>query len=232
MLGYKNLHLDFVVKVGGSLFGDLASLRMLIREMEFAVAKGMRLLVIPGGGVPDKAIEKIDSEVKFSLYTAHFACALAQDQTGLMLCDRTFSQKFRACRTFVEVGNALASSEIPVLLPSHIIEAMDPFEMTWDITSDGIAGWFAWVTSTDKLIVITNVDGIFTDGRVAEEDFRISDISALELIRMGHTSVDRCLAGLLHEKAITGFVINGLREGEFTRCLNSEVGNFTKISCV
>jgi 5-(aminomethyl)-3-furanmethanol phosphate kinase len=193
VLGYVDYGIDAVVKFGGSLLIDEALTASAINALEGCLAVGKTVLVIPGGGPTDKTIEKIDRRAALAPATHHRACARAQDQTGLIICDPAFSRVLSACETLEEARSIAATGRIPVLLPSKLIFDIDPFEKTWDITSDGVALWFAWLLNAPLTAVLTNVDGIFEPGADFASTAPVSSISATRLRDWGDTAVDKCV---------------------------------------
>lgn len=209
MKGFTPYGFSVVVKFGGSLMRDLAVCKAAVAELERISRSGHRILVVPGGGLPDKAIESVDATHRLTPSTAHHACALAQDQTGYLLADPAFSSEFVSCSTLGECRTLASQGKIPILLPSRILFAMDPVEWSWTITSDAVAAWIAWVTDTPRLAIFTNVDGVYRDAATDDPNALIQDIAAYELSLLGHTSIDACAPGFMAEKRIAGCVLNG-----------------------
>lgn len=207
--GFTDYEIDVVIKFGGSITRDLAETKRLLEEIAYCARLGHTMLVVPGGGRPDKTIEAIDRELSLEAETAHDATALAQDQTGMILCDRAFSTAFRACRTLRECRAALKDRLVPVLLPSRLLTDLDPVAMTWDITSDAVAAWCAWLVDAPRLAILTDIDGIYEPGSVGVEGARIEEIAPVDLVSMGTTSVDRCAVAWIGDKAIETVVLNG-----------------------
>jgi len=210
--GYLDLNIDLIIKFGGSLLKDPEEACALMEVINEASQNGARLLVVPGGGPPDKSIEGIYAKRKFTMPTAHEACALAQDQIGLILSDPYYSKTSFTCRNFKDIRIALEDLKTPILLPSQLIMSLDPVEYSWDITSDAIAGWIAWQVGAPKLIVLTNVDGIYptdTSGNLLKEEL-IKSASAADIAKIGHTSIDICLAKwIAHGFIDECLIING-----------------------
>lgn len=222
MLGFTDYNIDAVVKFGGSLLDDEVSCRAAISSLVSASDKGYRILVVPGGGPTDNTIEKLDKVYQFASDTHHKACARAQDQTGIIICDNSFSSSLVACEDFECVASALDSKKVAVILPSKIIFTMNPFEKTWDITSDAMAAWFAWVANAKKVIIFKSVDGVFEKNNLSNENFGklIERISAKELVNMGSNAVDACVAPFLANKRMNCCIIKGGNEADFINALD------------
>jgi 5-(aminomethyl)-3-furanmethanol phosphate kinase len=207
--GFTDYNVDCVIKFGGSLLFDEKQCRAAINGLTDANSSGYRLLIMPGGGPTDKTIESLDRRHPFHRNTHHRACARAQDQTGLMISDPCFSSSLQPAETLEEVRCIIDSGRVAVLLPSRLIAMLDPFERTWDITSDAMAVWLAWLVSARRAVILTDVDGIFTPGHINEEGYLIPSITASNLADLGHTSVDACTAPFLCERYVDSWVLNG-----------------------
>ncbi|MEZ2127908.1 aspartate kinase [Sinorhizobium sp. CB9] len=207
--GFTPYGISVVVKFGGSLMRNLEACRAALAELEELGRSGHRILIVPGGGIPDKAIEAVDATHPLAPFTAHHACALAQDQTAYMLSDPALSSNLVACSTLGECRLRLREGKLPVLLPSKILFALDPVEWSWDITSDAIAAWIAWLTDTPKLAILTDVDGVYRNAATDDPTALITEIRSDELARLGHTSIDACAAHFMSQRGISGVVLNG-----------------------
>ncbi|MFM7907789.1 MAG: hypothetical protein ACKPA9_22310 [Microcystis sp.] len=208
--GYVSYGFDAVVKFGGSLLIKSEYTSKAINGLEKTISVGKRILVIPGGGPTDKTIEAIDKVYPLHPNTHHLACARAQDQTGLIICDSSFSKNLEPCETLEEARKIAEAHKVPVLLPSRLIFDIDPFERTWEITSDGMAVWFAWLVSAPLTVVLTDVDGIFHP----DDQNRITDkimprVNANLLSQLGHTAVDKCVPEFILWRNIRVWVIHG-----------------------
>lgn len=226
--GYTSYGFDAVVKFGGSLLIDQSCTASAIRSVERTLAVGQSVLVLPGGGPTDKAIEAIDARHPLQGQTHHRACARAQDQTGLVICDPAFSSKLVACETLTEVRRVQQGGLVPVLLPSNLIFAADPFEMSWEITSDGMAVWLAWLVGAPITAILTNVDGVFEPGSDFRSSSPVPSIEAAALYEWGQTSVDRCVPAFLQAKGGRAWVGHGGYEDRLVKALLGEpvVGTF------
>jgi aspartokinase-like uncharacterized kinase len=209
MRGFTDYRVDCVIKFGGSLLLDEKRCRAAIDGLVEAASRGHRLLIMPGGGPTDKTIEGLDRRHPFHPDTHHRACARAQDQTGLMISDPCFSSSLEPAETLEDVRRILDRGRVAVLLPSRLIAALDPFERTWEITSDAMAIWLAWLVSARLAIILTDVDGVFAPGHINEKDHLIASIAASQLEQLGHTSVDACTAPFLNERYVDSWVLNG-----------------------
>jgi aspartokinase-like uncharacterized kinase len=200
--------MDAVIKIGGSLAEDPEQLRALCAELsEFA--KKYTIVVVPGGGRFADAVRDFGKRFTLSSEIAHRMAILGMDQFGLLL-----SQIIpNSCATYL-LSDARQLSEIrvvPVFLPSRLMFQEDPLENSWNVTSDSIAAYVASRLRAAKVLLVTDVDGIFTeDPRKHADAVLIERLSAKELLKLNkRTSVDRYLPKLLLESPIDCYVVNG-----------------------
>jgi aspartokinase-like uncharacterized kinase len=228
IIGFTSYGFDAVVKFGGSLLIDPSKTAAAIGALEGCFDLGKSILVIPGGGPTDKTIEAIDKARPLHPNTHHHACARAQDQTGLIICDPAFSSRLSSCENLSQARQHSASGRIPVLLPSKIIFDVDPFEKTWEITSDGIALWFSWLVGANSTFILTNVDGIFKPGSNFSTDQPEKSVDVDTLRQWGHTAVDRCVPEFLAARGGLAWVGNGSYADRLPKALADKptVGTF------
>ena len=207
--GFTQFDIDILVKFGGSLTRDLDLCRRLVGVIARLSDTGQRIIVVPGGGRTNKVVEAIDRERPLAPDTALRACALAQDQTGLLLADPGFSDSLVACETLASCRVALDLGKVAVLLPSRLLSDLDPVEPTLDVTSDAVAAWVAWLVAARRLAVLTDVDGVFAGGNLGSKAHLIRHVSASRLSEMGHTAIDACAAAFLDAKRMDCAVLNG-----------------------
>jgi aspartokinase-like uncharacterized kinase len=99
-------------------------------------------------------------------------------------------------------------NKIPILACSKILKELDPFEYSWNVTSDSIAAYISNLLEA-KLLIATNVDGIYTRNPTLDMSNFIDEIDAKNLLNFDETSVDLMLAELLLEFGSNCFVVNG-----------------------
>ena len=199
--------MEAVLKVGGSLADDPASLTRLCQELS-ALAKAHRIAVVPGGGEFADTVRKLDRTYGLSNTTAHKMAVLAMDQYGLLLSDIT--PKSYVSHSLKEVSNS-AKGTLPILLPSKLMFREDPLEHSWDVTSDTIAAYVAQLLDAEKLVLVTDVDGIFSEDPKKTLDAKlIEELSAEELLGWNRrTSVDKALPKTLLQAKLDCYVVNG-----------------------
>ncbi|MDR0900675.1 MAG: delta 1-pyrroline-5-carboxylate synthetase [Methanobrevibacter sp.] len=97
---------------------------------------------------------------------------------------------------------------IPILACSAILKDNKAIENSWDMTSDSISAYVAKLLKA-KLLIATNVDGIYTQKPDQLGSKFIDEIDAKKLLTFNETSVDLMLGKLLLEFGMNCFVVNG-----------------------
>lgn len=216
------------MKVGGSLAEDPASLRALCKELE-RLARKHGILMVPGGGRFADCVREIDYRLHLSDTVAHKMAILAMDQFGLLLTDILTN-----ARTVYTLEGAKKLSEagtLPILLPSRLMFQKDPLKHSWDITSDSIAACIAGLLHVKKLILVTDVDGVFTSDPKKDLNAKLrGKLSANELLSWNkRTCVDKFLPKMLLETRLDCYVVNGRHPERIQRILKGERGLYTQI---
>ena len=180
--------MEAVLKVGGSLAEDPASLARLCQKLS-VLAKTYRILIVPGGGEFADTVRKFDKTYSLSNMVAHKMAILAMDQYGFFLSDITPNSY--VSYSLKEISNSV-KERMPIFLPSKLMFRENPLEHSWDVTSDTIAAYIAGLLHTEKLILVTDVDGIFSEDPERKVDATcIEELSAKKLLGWNkRTSVD------------------------------------------
>ncbi len=196
-----------VLKVGGSLAEDSASLMRLCHELGI-LAKNHRILIVPGGGEFANTVRKIDKKYDLPCIISHKMAILAMDQYGLFLSslipDSYVSYSIEN-RGSIEKGN------LPIFLPSHIMFRENPLEPSWDVTSDSIAAYIANLVKADKLLLVKDVDGIFSKNPKKNTNIKMFDeLTSQELIKLNiKTCVDNSFPRILIQSKLDCYIVNG-----------------------
>ncbi len=221
--------MDAVIKVGGSLATEPTTLRALCAELGKA-SDQYRLVVVPGGGEFADTVRAADARFGLRPSVAHRMAVLGMDQYGLLLADLIPN-----CRVAISLGvvpGLSALGRVVVLLPSRVVSRARSIEASWEVTSDSIAAYVAGRLGVAKLILVTNVDGVFTsDPKVDTGAKLLSDIEASTLNESNiRTSVDKRLAHALLKYGLTCFVVNGSHPQRIVQVLSGMEAVCTRIS--
>jgi aspartokinase-like uncharacterized kinase len=120
---------------------------------------------------------------------------------------------------------------LPILLPSRLIAQADPLPHSWEVTSDSITGYIAGELRSEKLVLVTDVDGVYTEDPKDNPDATlIEEISAGELSRRdSRTSVDKYLPRIISEARLDCYVVNGNHPDRVRAILDNEMPRCTHI---
>jgi len=217
-----------VVKVGGSLFEERRSLVRLFIELE-ALARVHKILVVPGGGVFADTVREVDRRVHLSDIAAHEMAILAMDQYGLLLSD--IARRARPVYGMTMASEHMRRGILAILLPSRLMLTRNEMRPSWDATSDSIAAFIAQHLHARRLILITDVDGIFTaDPKVNPKAKLIKHVSASQLLRWNkRTSVDSFLPRVL-QSGIDCYVVNGKHPERVESILKGTPATYTRVT--
>ncbi len=131
---------------------------------------------------------------------------LCMDILGMLLADKV--PDALAVYSILDAKKAVKNGKLPVLLPSRLMEFLDPLKHSWSVTSDSIACYVSQLLKA-KLLIATDVDGIYTSYPPQDDAKLIKNISAKKLLNFGETSVDETLGELLLQYKSTCYVVNG-----------------------
>ena len=110
--------------------------------------------------------------------------------------------------TIEEAKSISDSNKIPIMICSEILKENEPFKHSWDVTSDSIAAYIASLLNA-KLLIATNVNGIYTKDPSLSGAELISEIDVNELLTFDESSIDLMLPTLLIEYGLDSYVVNG-----------------------
>ena len=148
-----------ILKVGGSLASHPENLRNLCARLTELSLKHS-LIIMPGGGEFADTVRNLDKRFYLSPAVSHRMAILGMDQYGLLLSDllpnSSLVNKLEMLKEVLNLGR------LPIFLPSTLLLTENPLENSWQVTSDSIAAYLCGKLGLKELILITDVDGIFT----------------------------------------------------------------------
>ena len=197
------------MKIGGSLAANPKTLKSLCNKIG-SFGKNHELFIVPGGSRFADVARYFDKKYNLTCKTSHKMAILGMDQFGFILKELIpNSHSFRELDEYKKIIN---SNKIPVFLPSQYMFRENPLENSWSITSDSIAAHLAENLKITNIIIITDVDGLFTkDPKKIPEAKLIKKISPNSLLQFNQeTCVDMFLAKLLIISKIRCFIVNGM----------------------
>ena len=205
-----------VVKIGGSLFPKYA--------VELAdKLKNTSSLIILGGGEFANLIRKYDAVMNFSDEVNHWQAIDCMDIIAKLVNDKVSSTRLAYS---IEDAQKISDNGLtPIFVVSEFLKKEDPFECTWDVTSDSIAAYIAHLLNA-KLLIVTNVNGIYTqDPKVSGSTF-IRKIDAKKLLTFSETSIDVMLPSLLIKFGTICYVVNGKYPERVLSLIDDNVNNY------
>lgn len=188
-----------VVKIGGSLFPNYAI--DLAKQL-----KGTDSLIVLGGGEFANLIRKYDSEISFSQETNHWTAIDCMDIIAKLVNDKVDSTKL--AYNIDEAKKISDDGFTPIFIVSEFLRSEDPFECSWDVTSDSIAAYVSHLLNAN-LLIVTNVNGIYTQEPKEPGSTFISKIDAKTMLNFQESSIDVMLPSLLLKFGTNCYVVNG-----------------------
>ena len=188
-----------VVKIGGSLFPNYAI--DLAKKLE-----NTNSLIVLGGGEFANLIRKYDSEINFSQETNHWTAIDCMDIIAKLVNDKVESTKLA-----YSIDDAIAISDegfTPIFVVSKFLREDDPFECSWDVTSDSIAAYISHLLNAN-LLIVTNVNGMYTQEPKESGSTFISKLDAKTMLNFPESSIDVMLPTLLLKFGTNCYVVNG-----------------------
>ena len=191
--------MTWVIKVGGSLFPDYA-----IKLCKNLVGKDV--IIICGGGMLANLLRDYDANIGFSNTVTHQSAILCMDILGMLIADKVDDAE--VVYSFNLARKVLDEGRLPILMPSKFMRHQNSLEHSWSVTSDSISLYIAHQLKA-KLLIATDVDGIYTRQPSQDGAEFIKYIDAKKLLDFGETSVDEVLGELLIRYKLNCYVING-----------------------
>ena len=208
---------DAVLKVGGSL-GRGHDLLPLCREIGRLGARH-RLLVVPGGGESADVVRDQYRRFGLSETTAHRMALLAMDQYGCLLAGLTPGSVLST--DILSARQAAQSGRVPILLPASLLIQADPLPHSWQVTSDAIAAWVAGLAQASRLILLKDVDGLYSADPAEGSTGRLLPQLSVEELAGHRGGVDEYLAVVLASTDVETWVVNGRSHARLVELLDT-----------
>ncbi|WXG43756.1 MAG: hypothetical protein WED04_06910 [Promethearchaeati archaeon SRVP18_Atabeyarchaeia-1] len=215
--------IEAVIKIGGNIlvnhFDSIGPLFRIISEQ----GKYQRLIVTPGGGSLANEVRRMYVEFQLSESTAHHMAILAMDQNAYMI-----SQFLKGSRVVFDPSDARRTTkghQVAIIAPFRLMLNRDPLPHSWGVTSDSIAAYVARSMRAEKLILVKDVDGIFSDDPKKVKDATlIEKTNANELIETMSkpTCIDKMVPKILRNSRVRTHIVNGLHPERVESILKGE----------
>lgn len=209
-----------VVKIGGSLFPKYTK-----KLCECLIESDEKVVLVNGGGCLANNLREINAYNNLSDDVNHWNAIMCMDILGNCIAD--INENIETVSTLDKIDDVHNRGKIPLILTYDLLSKEDPLEHSWDVTSDSIACWIANKINA-KLLILTNVDGIYRGNISSNNKKLIKSISAKKLLFFKETCVDKCLPKLLIKYNLDCFIINGKYPARVLAHLNSDnnINNF------
>jgi 5-(aminomethyl)-3-furanmethanol phosphate kinase len=215
------------VKIGGSLSKNPDALRTLCQRLSL-LAEEHPLVVVPGGADFADCVRELDKRFSLSAAVAHRMAILGMDQYGLLLAE--LMPNCVVTDSLIETRVA-ANGDLVMFLPSKFMFMDNGLPNSWDVTSDSIAAYIAGKTWAERLLLIKNVDGVYTEDPKTNPGAKLlPHLTPDELAGLKKTCVDAFLPKLLKQLDINCFIVNGLYPERVEVVLNGKKTVGTLIS--
>ncbi len=195
---------ETIVKIGGSLCRS----RMVLKRLCRVLNEFNDIFVVPGGGEFAERIRWIDREFGLGPEVAHNLAILAMQQTGVLIRD-FFKGEIIDCSTLLGDRDLKAS---------------------WDVTSDSIAAYVAKKRGAERLILLKEVDGVFTaDPKKNKDASLISGLTVEELSEMENSCVDKEFPGFVRDSTLDIWIVNGGYPERIKKIMDGKKARGTRI---
>lgn len=220
--------MESIIKIGGSLAKDPKSLKMLCGFLPKVVGEH-GILIVPGGAEFADKVREYDRMYNLSARTSHRMAIFAMNQYGMLLAD--LIQNSKIVQNLDEAKCSISDKKVTIILPAKLVISKNSLENSWDITSDSIAAWIAEISKAKRLVLITDVDGIFPKNpKEYQEEKPFEKILARDLLKEeSKTCVDKNLPKLLLKSGVKCYVVNGNHPERIRKILNGKKTVCTEI---
>ncbi|MGF3521759.1 MAG: delta 1-pyrroline-5-carboxylate synthetase [Candidatus Bathyarchaeia archaeon] len=217
-----------MIKIGGSLAETPDILKLLCAALAKLSVK-YQLLIVPGGGKFADVVREYDRRFALPAEVAHRLAIAAMDQYGAVL-----SQLIpNGCPTekLEDIPVFLSKGQLPVFLPAKLLVQEETLDSSWDVTSDSIAAFIAKKVNAAKVVLVTDVDGIFTKNPKHHASARLMhEVSAQWLLSQPkRTSVDKFLPKFLLRHPLPCYIVNGHYPERIAAILSAQKSTYTLI---
>lgn len=190
-----------IIKIGGSI-EESKNFHKLCNYIR-SLSKRHIVIIIPGGWRFADCVRYLDDKYRLSNKTSHKMAVISMNQYGIFLSDLIKLP-------VTDDINKLSEKSV-IFLPSKYILSDDSLKNSWDVTSDSITAYIAGKIGIKKIILVKDVDGIYTSDPKKNKDAKIIKvISATDMIKFKkETCVDKFFPHIVLKKRIKSYIVNG-----------------------
>ncbi len=199
-----------VAKLGGSIARRrFDRLKGILEELSYA----KKIVIVPGGWIFADISRLIDLKIGLEDETSHTLGIMSMEMFAKVLLD-VGKEKFKPALLNELVFNRERENRFILLPYSSNMHKLD-LPKSWEVTSDSLALWTAKMLKKEynvKVIKITDVDGIFVNGKLvkkirAEEVKGCLDPYSLKFIREFEIPVFVC-NGIIKNR-VKSYILEG-----------------------
>ncbi|MFX1293265.1 MAG: hypothetical protein ACFFD2_00205 [Promethearchaeota archaeon] len=221
--------MDAVIKVGGSVL-QKNSVKDLCKSLDKLIKK-FSFVILPGGGAFANLVRNYYKIYQNSDDSAHWMAILSENILGFLILE--YLELGKPVFSVSEISEILNSSQIPIFMPFQYIFEQDPLPHSWKVTSDSIAAYLAEILQAKKLILLKDVDGIYTRDpkKFPSEEIKLIPLINLKTAELSnfYNCIDSYLPILLKKYQRDCFIVNGFHPERLTQVLHNEKSIYTKI---
>lgn len=163
---------------------------------------------MPGGGAFADKVREYYAEYAFSDTAAHKMAIISEDMVGILIGE--YLKNGILTDNLNKIQQILKQSKIPIFLPSKTLLKLDELPHTWDITSDSIAVYLANKLKISTVILVKDVDGLYTaDPKKDSNAELIQSIKAAEIDKFEESCVDKALSNFIIRYKVNCYLVNG-----------------------
>jgi aspartokinase-like uncharacterized kinase len=142
----------WVVKLGGSVLGTPDLKGWLDAFAQFGDGK---VVIVPGGGVFADAVRDAQAKTGIDDATAHQMALVAMDQYATLMTG--LNEDLVMASSVLEIAELCLQNKAIVWKPSEMVLAEKDLPMSWDLTSDSLAAWFAAKLDAQHLLIVKSI---------------------------------------------------------------------------
>ena len=160
----------WVVKLGGSLLRTPDLKGWLDAFAQFGDGK---VVIVPGGGVFADAVRDAQAKTGIDDATAHQMAVVAMDQYATLMTG--LNEDLVMASSVLEIAELCLQNKPIVWKPSEMVLAEKDLPMSWDLTSDSLAAWFAAKLNAQHLLIVKSISPSHAE-KVEVEDLMLEGV--------------------------------------------------------
>jgi aspartokinase-like uncharacterized kinase len=216
-----------IIKIGGSLARKPSKLIKLCNKLQ-ELSEYYEICIIPGGGPFVDIVRTYYKIFSISDDRAHKMAILGMDQYGLLLYD-LFNSSILITK-LDDIEKIVHNYYLAIILPSKFLLLDDYLEHSWDVTSDSISAYIAGKLNANRLILIKDVDGIYSLHPSNSQARLIRRINVKRLENYKYNNcIDKFLPFILKKMRIRCFIVNGFFPNRLEKIFKNKSTTSTEI---